>query len=95
MATKTQAEEIFEYATLGLREGMFIVDLTDLDFMDCTGIHLLVRAAADARDQGARVRIRVRQSGPVRRVLDILGPGTGLDRMLESPPASSNGGPHR
>lgn len=84
IATRSQAEEIFGRATMRrLRGGTLILDMTDLDFMDGKGVHLLVRAAAEARDRGAGMRIRVKRTGPVRRVVDILGPGTGLDLMLE------------
>ena len=81
--SRTRAQEILDRATADLEERVLIVDLTHLDFMDCTGIHLLRRASSRVDDQDSRMRIRVRKSGAVRRVLDILGPGTDLDTMLE------------
>lgn len=84
ISTKSEARKILDYCISGLGRGTLVVDLTDLDFIDTNGIHLLARAADAVRESNARLRLRVRSSGTVRRVIDLLGPGTGLDRILES-----------
>lgn len=83
LATEVQAEEIFDYALNGCPGSDLIVDLTGLEFMGCCAVRLLARIAQEAEKREIRVRLRVEASGPVRRVLTLLGPRTGLDRILE------------
>ena len=53
-------------------EGAFVVDLCDVDFLDSTGVSVLVRARAVlARDDRALVVIC--PAGPVRRVFEMAG----------------------
>jgi anti-sigma B factor antagonist len=50
---------------------MIVVDLTELSFMDSTGIHLLLRMQAACED-GDRLRV-INGSRPVQRILDVTG----------------------
>lgn len=84
LATEARAAEILDYATANLDASDLIIDLTGLEFMDCTGVHLLMRAARATREGPARMAIRALASGPVHRVLTIVGPDAGLDRLLET-----------
>jgi anti-sigma B factor antagonist len=61
-----------------------LLDLRETTFLDSTGVHLLVRHAHAARENGHRFGI-VAQDGPVLRVLEL----TGLLREipLVDPPA--------
>jgi anti-sigma B factor antagonist len=53
-------------------EGAFVVDLCDVDFLDSTGVSVLVRARAVlARDD--RALVVVCPAGPVRRVFEVAG----------------------
>lgn len=81
----SQASEVLDLALTGLRNRDLIIDLTGLDFMDHTGVHLLMEAARRMREVDGMMRIRVPSSGAVRRTLDVLALGTGLDRILEVP----------
>lgn len=54
-----------------------LVDLTAVDFMDSTGIGVLVRASNRAREEGAEVSLAC-GPGSVRRVLEV----SGLDKMI-------------
>jgi anti-anti-sigma factor len=83
LATESQAEEIFDYALDGCPGSDLIVDLTGLEFMGCCAVRLLARTVREAEKSEIRMRIRAQSAGPVRRVLTILGPQTGLDRILE------------
>ena len=54
------------------REGAFVVDLCDVDFLDSTGVSVLVRARAVlARDD--RALVVVCPAGPARRVFELAG----------------------
>jgi anti-sigma B factor antagonist len=50
---------------------MIVVDLTELSFMDSTGIHLLLRMQA-ACEGADRLRV-INGSRPVQRILDVTG----------------------
>lgn len=64
-----------------VREGRHaILDLRDLEFMDSTGVRVLVSAHLAAQERGGRFSIvRTSEGTPVRRVLEI----SGLDGVLE------------
>jgi anti-sigma B factor antagonist len=47
-----------------------VLDLRQLEFMDSTGLRLLLRLDADARSNGLRFAI-VDDEGPVRRLLEL------------------------
>lgn len=64
---------------------LFVLDLRELEFMDSTGLRLIVRADEAARDQGTRFVI-VRGPEPVQRVFEIVGLDSRLD-MADEPPA--------
>ncbi|HEX3326581.1 MAG TPA: STAS domain-containing protein [Actinomycetota bacterium] len=53
------------------------LDLSDLSFVDSTGLRLLINAASHARANGTRLRMRD-GSQAVKRALEV----TGLDRSL-------------
>ncbi|MEX2195066.1 MAG: STAS domain-containing protein [Thermoleophilaceae bacterium] len=64
---------------------MLVLDLRELEFMDSTGLRLIVRADEAARAGGTRFLI-VRGPEPVQRVFQIVGLDTRLD-MADAPPA--------
>ncbi|HZU60775.1 MAG TPA: STAS domain-containing protein [Solirubrobacteraceae bacterium] len=53
--------------------GQLAVDLTDVDFMDSTGVHLLVDANRRLSSQHRRLTIACREHGAVHRLLDLVG----------------------
>lgn len=55
-----------------------VLDLSGLEFMDSTGLRLVVLADARSREQGRRLAL-VRGSEDVQRVFEI----TGMDQRLE------------
>ena len=48
------------------------LNLSELRFMDSTGLHLLIRAAQDSRRDGWQLEIEPEVSDPVRRLLRIV-----------------------
>lgn len=64
---------------------LFVLDLRELEFMDSTGLRLIVRADEAAREKGTRFVI-VRGPEPVQRVFEIVGLDSRLD-MTDEPPA--------
>ncbi|HSO99400.1 MAG TPA: STAS domain-containing protein [Solirubrobacteraceae bacterium] len=50
--------------------GRLVVDLSGLDFMDSTGLHVLLAAARRSRDGGPRLTLR-RGPGPVHQVFEL------------------------
>lgn len=64
---------------------LLVLDLRALEFMDSTGLRLIVRADEAARAGGTRFVI-VRGPEPVQRVFQIVGLDTRLD-MADQPPA--------
>ncbi|HWE08246.1 MAG TPA: STAS domain-containing protein [Solirubrobacteraceae bacterium] len=71
IATAPLLETAFEAVLEDDDAGMIVVDLTELSFMDSTGIHLLVRMQAACADAD---RLRVINGSPaVERILDLSG----------------------
>src|SRR6478736_7155892 len=61
-----------------------VVDLRELDFMDSTGLRVLVAAHARARTDGTRFAItRPKEGGAVARILTIAGIDTELEFVDE------------
>jgi anti-sigma B factor antagonist len=52
--------------------GAFVIDLTDVDFIDSTGLHVLLRARALLGRQDRALAV-VCPFGPVRRVFELSG----------------------
>jgi anti-sigma B factor antagonist len=52
--------------------GAFVIDLTDLDFIESTGLHILVRARALLSREDRALAI-VCPHGPVRRAFELTG----------------------
>ncbi len=50
-----------------------LVDLTDLDFCDSTGLRALIGAASELRIAGGRLSVACPGGGPVARLLDLTG----------------------
>jgi len=65
----------------GLREGgSAVLDLRGLEFMDSTGVRVVVAAHLAAQEHGGRLAIvRTLPDGPVGRVLEISGHAEVLD----------------
>jgi anti-anti-sigma factor len=55
-----------------------VLDLGELEFLDASGIRLLLHLTARSQDDGQRLRIRAGRSPQVRRVLEL----TGVDELL-------------
>jgi anti-sigma B factor antagonist len=55
------------------RRPRMLVDLTDVDFCDSTGLRALLGAASEVRAHGGRFAIVCPPSGTVARLLDIVG----------------------
>ena len=55
-----------------------VLDLNELDFMDASGVRMLLRATARSRSDGGRLRIRRAFTPQVRRVLELTGLGEAL-----------------
>jgi len=73
-----------------------LVDLTDVDFCDSTGLRALLGAASEVRAHGGQFAIVCAPSGGVARLLDIVGAAewmaihadaeSGLAALRVSPP---------
>jgi anti-anti-sigma factor len=55
-----------------------ILDLSDLQFIDSTGLHVLIASFDQATHNGWQLRIDPNLTSPVRRVVEIVG----IDRIL-------------
>jgi anti-sigma B factor antagonist len=77
LATASQLESAL---LPGLRDGGFaVLDLRGLEFMDSTGVRVIVAAHHAAQEHGGRLAlVRTEPDGPVARVLEI----SGLDAVL-------------
>jgi anti-sigma B factor antagonist len=62
-------------ATRTGRRPRLLVDLTDVDFCDSTGLRALLGAASEVRAQGGRFAIVCPPSGDVARLLEVVGAG--------------------
>ena len=71
LASSPVLEEELERAR-ELRPALIIIDLRELDFMDSTGLSILIRAHQDAEEAGHRLAI-VNGSRQVRRLLSLTG----------------------
>lgn len=70
------------------RPKLLVLDLRELEFMDSTGLRLIVRADEAARAQGTRFVV-VRGPEQVQRVFEIVGLDTRLEMADEPPPLKS------
>ncbi len=73
LATAPQLERAFDAVLREDDAKMIVVDLTELSFMDSTGIHLLIRMHAACADVD-RLRV-INGSRAVERLLDLTGVG--------------------
>jgi anti-anti-sigma factor len=82
LATAPRLDEVV-HAHLGAGHDV-VVDLRELDFMDSTGLRVLVAAHARARTDGTRFAItRPKEGGAVARILTIAGIDTELEFVDE------------
>ena len=72
-----RARQAIEQAEAG-QEPLLVLDLSELDFIDSTGLEVLLRAARRAHENGRRL-IVARPSRYVRRLLEM----TAIDRSLD------------
>jgi anti-sigma B factor antagonist len=56
-----------------MRRPRLLVDLTDVDFCDSTGLRALLGAASEVRAHGGRFAIVCTPSGGVARLLEVVG----------------------
>jgi anti-sigma B factor antagonist len=78
------------------RRPRMLVDLTDVDFCDSTGLRALLGAASEVRAHGGRFAIVCAPAGGVARLLDVVGASewmaihtdseSGLAALVSSPP---------
>ena len=71
VATATRFIEATEFAVWGTR-GAFVLDLTEVDFIDSTGLHSLLRARALLAREDRPLALLL-PPGTARRVLDLAG----------------------
>jgi anti-anti-sigma factor len=76
LATAPFLERSLEEARTRSRQ--IVLDMRSVSFCDSTGVHLLVHATRQARDEGRRLVI-IRGPGQLKRLFAI----TGVDRQLE------------
>jgi len=60
-------------ASRTVRRPRMLVDLTDVDFCDSTGLRALLGAASEVRAHGGRFAIVCTPAGGVARLLDVVG----------------------
>jgi anti-anti-sigma factor len=84
LATGPTLERELELALAG-EPGLVILDLRQLEFMDSTGLSVLIRAHNTAQSQGQRLGI-VGGSRQVRRLLNLTGVAERLT-VVDSPEA--------
>jgi anti-anti-sigma factor len=77
MSAVDRAREAIEQAEAG-GATLLVLDLSELEFMDSTGLEVVLRAARRARDSGRRLIVQ-RPSRYVRRLLEM----TAIDQSLE------------
>src|SRR6476646_5196051 len=53
--------------------GPVVVDLSEVDFMDSTGVHVLVDTLRRLEPQNRRLAVACREDGPVHRLLALVG----------------------
>jgi anti-sigma B factor antagonist len=73
-------------ATRTGRRPRLLVDLTDVDFCDSTGLRALLGAASEVRAHGGRFAIVCPPAGDVARLLEIVGAGEWM--AIHADPAS-------
>jgi anti-sigma B factor antagonist len=83
-------------ASRTVRRPRMLVDLTDVDFCDSTGLRALLGAASEVRAHGGRFAIVCAPTGGVARLLDVVGASewmgihadaqSGLAALTVSPP---------
>jgi anti-sigma B factor antagonist len=71
LSSATRFTEAVEFAVWGTR-GAFVLDLTDVDFLDSTGLHALLRARALLAREDRPLALLC-PPGTARRVLDLAG----------------------
>jgi len=71
IATLADAEQAV-CAAEATRPGTLLIDLSALDFVDSSGVRLVLQALARARDDGRRLAV-VLGNGRSRRLFDVLG----------------------
>ena len=81
LATYEQAQERIAEAEHG-RPALLVIDLAALEFMDSSGVRLVLRADHRAREQGRRVAVRLGTGAPMR-VFQTLGLLNVLDVLPE------------
>jgi anti-anti-sigma factor len=64
---------------IGIAASTVVVDLSELTFLDSTGVLALVRAKENVEQNGHRLELRGAQTRPVRRVFELCGFGQLLD----------------
>jgi anti-anti-sigma factor len=64
---------------------LLVVDLAEVEFIDSSGLRVLLLAAERAGEAGRRFAA-ARADGQVRRVIEMTGSGTALELLDEAPP---------
>jgi anti-anti-sigma factor len=72
LSNASRLEEAIDSACEDEAGRPILVDLSGLEFIDSTGLSVLVSATRRSRDNGNRLRVRG-ASGQVRRILEVAG----------------------
>ena len=90
LSTAHQLDEVFQAALQ--HGGAVLVDLSELTFMDSTGIHAFVKAALRLRGRGCLILHG--EQHRVRRVLDLCGVDGSIPNLhrIDQEHGSANGG---
>lgn len=89
LATVPSLEQaVFEAGTPG---GIVVLDLRGLDFIDCSGVELLIRGHRRIRRDGGRMLV-IPGSGMVAWFLELIGADRVLELIARPPAADRSGG---
>ncbi len=88
LASGPELEQVIEGVS-GSASQLLVIDLRELDFMDSTGLSVIVRAHQRLADDGRRLGL-VRGSAQVQRLLDLTGVADRLP-LVDTPEELLNG----
>jgi stage II sporulation protein AA (anti-sigma F factor antagonist) len=69
----SNADEVRSELEDAISERALVIDLSRLDYLDSAGIRALFAVSESASVRGCRCSIVIRETSPVRRILDVAG----------------------